>query len=854
MDDSIDEGRKEDGNIAIAEKIINRLHDLDKTVINNQGRWAWELLQNAKDSVAEYPGRNISIQLAFTKDYVEFRHDGAYFTEKDIRGLINQISSKEVAEGEKPKKNGRFGTGFLTTHLLSKTVDIEGIVKAKNGKYYSFTFTLDRDAKKNHLLIPKIEAAWNGYKESKNEINTQIDELKFNTVFRYQLKTKEQIEIAKIGINEFITSIPFVLAFNPKIESVIIENESSNKQVRFKNSDKLIDDFIVPITKTEDSVSEVIFIAKLSNEDLSVSALLTKTEESYKVEPLNEYPKLFCDFPLIGTERFNFPVIVNSFYFNPQRERDGLWLLGNEDDSDKDVLENQSILENAVELYKQLLHKFTDGEFKDLFNVANTAMPVVDEKYFDSQWYKSDIQKPLREIIYNAPIVETEDGTKVAVSLIWFPAKSLSQKVQETLWKFQYDLYPESVTKKEQINQWSEIYWEACYILSYRTLTETIDNLEDMTGLGNQLNANYSNSICWINDVCNFIYDDDNNLSLFSTFRILPNKNGNFAKIKDLYLDKIGDDVLIEITELIGDDWKDILVADHIYNIEFTVREKKHIATKITEKLRNHKNDPGINKAILILSEWFDKNNPDESKVLFHELYKTRYDLFMNTIKETDRKSLYKFYKSGANFADVSKIAETIAQNPELLNDIAGATGLANLYTELGISSIEELKQILRNEKNHKVVEKLEITPELLASLGISSKDELEEALKDRDFAARFNHKSKTNVEMFVYAQRLIARAKINVLNHLKTLDDYNCDEADLLSTSVIGGIKKKDLDINIVVRPSDFGEVILYYNSEKDTLDYVNSELWIENGKDQPRHLTLGKIIKNIGINKIPV
>jgi len=50
---SIEEGRKEDGNRSIADKIIKRLHDLDLTVENNQGRWAWELLQNAEDSVAE---------------------------------------------------------------------------------------------------------------------------------------------------------------------------------------------------------------------------------------------------------------------------------------------------------------------------------------------------------------------------------------------------------------------------------------------------------------------------------------------------------------------------------------------------------------------------------------------------------------------------------------------------------------------------------------------------------------------------------------------------------------------------------------------------------------------------------
>lgn len=89
---SIEDGRKEDGNRSIADKIIKRLHDLDKTIENNQGRWAWELLQNAKDSIAEYDGRTLTVQIELFKDKVVFRHNGMHFTEKDIRGLINQIS------------------------------------------------------------------------------------------------------------------------------------------------------------------------------------------------------------------------------------------------------------------------------------------------------------------------------------------------------------------------------------------------------------------------------------------------------------------------------------------------------------------------------------------------------------------------------------------------------------------------------------------------------------------------------------------------------------------------------------------------------------------------------------------
>jgi len=45
-----------------------RLHDLEKTVGNNKGRWAWELLQNAKDSVADYEDGKVAIQIELDND------------------------------------------------------------------------------------------------------------------------------------------------------------------------------------------------------------------------------------------------------------------------------------------------------------------------------------------------------------------------------------------------------------------------------------------------------------------------------------------------------------------------------------------------------------------------------------------------------------------------------------------------------------------------------------------------------------------------------------------------------------------------------------------------------------------
>ena len=54
---------------------------------NNYGRWAWELLQNAKDSVAEID-KNVFVKIIYNRDKIGFSRNGNHFTEKDIRGLL----------------------------------------------------------------------------------------------------------------------------------------------------------------------------------------------------------------------------------------------------------------------------------------------------------------------------------------------------------------------------------------------------------------------------------------------------------------------------------------------------------------------------------------------------------------------------------------------------------------------------------------------------------------------------------------------------------------------------------------------------------------------------------------------
>jgi hypothetical protein len=852
MIQSIEEGRKEDGNRSIADKIIKRLHDLDKTVENNQGRWAWELLQNAKDSIADDNDRKVAVQIELNSDTVEFRHNGIHFNEQDVRGLINQISSKETEEGQHSTKTGRFGTGFLTTHLLSRVIKIKGILQTTDNEFYNFEFPLDREGKTTIQLIPKIENAWTAFHDSTIKVNPNYNQDNFNTSFCYHLNSLEQREIARIGVEEFIKLIPYVLAFIPKIDRVEIIDITNDKRITFLNEKEKVDDLIVTISKTENTVETDILILRESNVKVAIATEIEKTKQGYSIKNIQDVPKLFCDFPLIGTHNFHFPVVINSFFFNPQTERDGVWLKGKDD---PEVEENQGIIESARELYELLLSRITEMPFSNLYNFVETKMPDTNEKYFDEKWYQEFIQKPIREFILNAEIVELEnDATKKhKLTDLWFPIKSYTQAIQDKIWQFNFDLFPSAVCKKHHLHNWCEVSWEGWNKTNYNEVVKDLVEIGSIEKLKDSLCKSESETYDWLNSVCNFLLEEDSNLSFFEINALTPNQNGSFEKRAALFIDKINDSDLIDILELLGDDWRNLLVHESINFGKYHVKEKKDIAAKITEKLKNPSNkDEDAVKAISLLSEWFESNK-ELAKEFFTELYRRRAELFMNTIM--DRDSLYKVMRSKTDLAELSKIAEALAANPELIENIRKAEELTSLLQEFNAQDVTELKRMLLvaqgvNANNMNA----EITQDVLISLGVSTIEELEAALNDKDLALMFNHTSTPNVDMFVYAQKLISRTKKNIIEHLNERHEYDCTELEELANTVIGGVKKNGLSIHIVIRPSDNGEVIVYYSSEKDTLDVPNAELWIDDGKKEPRLLTLGKILKTTGINKIPV
>jgi hypothetical protein len=1022
--EKIEQSRNKVYNHAIATKILDLMDKLRMDENENSSRrWIWELLQNAKDVAFEDSGVSVEINFQTNNEvgFIEFKHNGKPFSIDNLTFLIEQVSTKErKPKGtSKVKTTGKFGTGFLTTHLLSEIVEVESVVKEPDEPYRKFSLSLDRSAKD----IDEIIASVNSSLASLEEIDSQIpmdrfEPTKFNTVFRYKLDANG-IEVAKKGLKDLHNSLVFLLGFLPEIKSVKIINENSLYELSQEIIEEVEGIRIFTVSQLIQELEHETKIAILSKNDTSIAVELEYQNDEIFIKKINPMvPRLFCDFPLIETESFPFPVLINNPTFNPTEPRDGVYLT---DKSDKKIEENKSIMVEAVELYFALLEYASLNKWGNIYLLAK--LPYIKEKgWLSKKWLENELIAPIREKLLKTPIVDTENNGRISIlgdnnePNIWFPWAT-EEETRNKIWDLINLWIPSILPKKVDIHAWYQIIWLDHCRLSIDAISNFIQRREDLNTLEIELNISID-PIEWLNSYYELLNLNEKSLNevINDKYEVIPNQNGIFKKRSDLKIDREIEEELKNVLSILDVDSRDYLILRGISTgkIKYYVKTQEDIINEINKIIHEGKNDK-IGQACDYLVTLFadDGNFPEEREQIFdfcNRVYPSDVSSKRTIIKwsqdiwnEVDKRELrwivqaisdtesvkgltdylqFETYNQTINWMNlfISFLTKhdfghllTLQKHPilpnqngyfrnkddlflddgeidEILKDISADLGTdfreelldMNIFLELpqnrtrnqgivaeeiirlinprlsefpktdetkqiskklslwfnknkekaeyyfrdlyvtkfrlyddeeiaenmqkvelisaimeeyGIDDLENLKKVLQvNQTMNLINQREQITQETLVSLGVTSIEELEEALRDKDIASQFTHTATPTVEMFRYAQGLIGRAKSNVINYLKTLPNYDCSEMEDLATTVIGGIKKDGLSIHVVVRPSDHGEVIIYYTSEKDTLDYENAELWIDNGIEIPRHLTLGKILKNTGINRIPV
>lgn len=616
--------RQEAHNSNVANKIIDMMDKLRLSANSSSPRrWIWELLQNAKD-VSNNSGKvKVKINLRTESKVLEFSHNGRPFTTKNIVFLIEQVSTKDRDNGnfgEEEKATGKFGTGFLTTHLLSEIVTVNGYLADNHEPMRNFEVTIDRSGKNKDKIIGSIHKAFEQLENSSVvEEPESYNQDEYNTVFRYSLDEKG-IEVAKIGLEDLKISIPYVMALNPQIEEVNIESEDITYSVIKNLKCGLENSAIYKIQELQgDYKKKYYFVLLVEEHPVKVAVTLGKMEENVFINQYDKkQPKIFCDFPLVGTDDFPFPAIVDSRLFNPTEPRDGIFLTDIENDK---VEENKNLILKACELYFSLLSYASENNWLGLYNVTNIKR-INHKEWYSTDWLKNYVVDKLKHYIKYCPIIDNVSGDRIALFndqgeiQIGIPSHS-NEQIRTSMWELCQKWIPNELPRKEYINNWYESLWGECKTFDLESLTKRIEDTKTKEALTQGLVDGHKPE-AWLNEFYTLVSRDKRMIEgiVSGKYSVIPNQNGIFKKSTELLLDDNIDEEYKEILNLIGEDCREYLLDKDVKAsnfIEYRKIDNEYILAKIEERLRlaSDELEEEVYSRILVLN---DENQEQEKQ------------------------------------------------------------------------------------------------------------------------------------------------------------------------------------------------------------------------------------------------
>ncbi|WPV67041.1 ATP-binding protein [Chitinophaga sp. LS1] len=524
---------------------------INETILegDNQARWFWELLQNAKDAVED--NQTVSVRLIITENEVVFKHDGNTFELAEILKLITQGSSKKGKAG----KTGRFGTGFIATYILSRKVRIRGTLDDST----TFNFILDREADKAPDFLIKQQQSTMDFYTSFNREN-QADLGPFTTSFTYQLSDIGKTASTS-GLEEIAEYLPYVLAFNPKFKNISVNVKGVEmlyeklKSIIYQGYSHLLEE--VGITYSIEGEPAQQSVIKVIGDNWQSGFKIEITGDSRTfTSPNTHTPNLFASFPLLGTEVLGLPFVIHSATFGLKHERNGVFLGTG---TNEVILQNKKSIEEAVATLPSILEWSLAQNVEHRFNII-TFYDRQGPKWLDEQWLKSVKLSAITNII-SIPLVTTQgsDNTPITIADLIIPGEG-DTATRNTMLTLLKDFAPAKIPLEDEADKWHQFVVNAAsfpdenqtiqkkkfMLPDFCSLIENEDNLPSL-----QKKLGTRAAIPWLNEL--YILLGGGDISLFYKSALVPVQSKQLVKVDvSIKIDEIKDETLYAVSELLG--------------------------------------------------------------------------------------------------------------------------------------------------------------------------------------------------------------------------------------------------------------------------------------------------------------
>lgn len=590
-------------------------------------RWIWELLQNALDASTAH-NDPLTVKIEYSPEELVFLHNGSSFKAKQIFNLIYHGSTKADQE----EAIGEYGSGFLTTHLLSPEIKVSGQF---NNKQW-FDFRLTRKSDSPDTLLDLMDEAWENFKESLSTPEQPIPD-SFTTRFIYPIIGAEAEEAVKKGIETLKQCTPFVVVFNSKFSSIDINNYGEILRfevIKRRSIDTSEIQHITVAAHKNGNSSENEYVLISDKKKTSVAVPLESNSNNSICQPVKKIPRLFKAVPLVGTESFSFPAVINSLDFKPSEDRDDVYIgLGNDEANTK----NQTVIERSCELLVHLLQYAASENWHHVHQWAE--VPILRHPTEETRrWLKTCIKEKFIGAIRQIPTILTQSGKPVEPKESMLPVAGNDEGI-ETLWDLLHDWSgcdiklprrDEAIGWYKAIESWAEVLECEVEIIGgsidgngvARSVHNLSHNPSDNTHRVSNLKKIKEgiSVINWLDRLLGFL--QNHGLSeVVDKYNIVPNQAGLLRPSSNLFRDIGVDEELKNIAELLGWHVRRELRANQLTSLAEEAgagdRNSKNIVESLIKMLQERvsqvisSQNPGTNfkQAALQLFAWLVRQN-----------------------------------------------------------------------------------------------------------------------------------------------------------------------------------------------------------------------------------------------------
>ena len=593
-----------------AQSVYNNLRHLESNRLSVMTRWVWELLQNSRDAAAGAEGKLVA-SVEYADDSVIFTHNGKPFNQDEIAHLIFHGSTKI----EDSSTIGQYGSGFLTTHLLSPAIDIAG--QLATGQW--FDFRLERRATSVDDLLQSMEDADSNFNPSPEPPSEKLP-VGFTTRFRYPIAGAGANDAVKEGLKNLYECAPLAVSLNPEFSTINVSETKYSVQFKVIDREQLIpgeiEKITVAVSHNGHQQSRQYLVAKGGKASVAIPV---RSHNGYEeCLPLGDVPRLFLGFPLIGTEKFSFPAVINSLQFTPTEERNGVYL-GQGDSAANET--NQQVIEEGCHLLVKLIQFAAEQGYRNTPILA-ILPPIVEQNWLHGAWLRNLLANNFIPSMRRTPAVLNHSGSPLPPMQATLPLAEGDASV-ESLWDLLSQLAGtiEELPRREEAPRWCDAVKSWATITGQdavsigdavggRNLAETIGADAGTLADFQSLLSDGAQAIEWLNGFHQYIADNGLR-DVVKDFNIVPAQDGRLDKLQALYRDDAIATELKDIAELLGWQIRGELRNTQIHALAGEVGKGPRIEDEVVDALirglkRRAQENPGsqFGKASARLFSW----------------------------------------------------------------------------------------------------------------------------------------------------------------------------------------------------------------------------------------------------------